>query len=103
MIKEVLKKRRAVVGHTYFEGPTGSMFVVVADSLQLTASSELPDDKLEATPQTLTVEEHEELGYHPVEVGGQGGGGKRRGKEEEEEMEDKDENEGGGEGGPGGF
>lgn len=71
------------------------MFVVVADSLQLTASSELPDDKLETTPQTLTVEEHEELGYHSVEVGGQGGGG---GKEEEEEMEDKDENEGGGRG-----
>lgn len=93
-----------MVGHTYFEGPTGSMFVVVADPLQLTASSELPDDKLETTPQTLTVEEHEELGYHSVEVGGQGGGGgKRTGKEEEEETEDKDENEGGGEGGPGGF
>lgn len=62
-------------GHTYFEGPMGSMFVVVADSLQLTASSELPDDKLETTPQTLAVEEHEKLGHHSVEVGGQGGGG----------------------------
>lgn len=46
------------------------MFVVVADSLQLTASSELPDDKLEAAPQTRAVEEHEELGHHSVEVGG---------------------------------
>lgn len=63
------------VGRTCFESPTGSMFVVVADSLQLTASSELPDDKLETTPQTLAVEEHEELGHHSVEVGGRVGGG----------------------------
>lgn len=88
------------VGHTYFEGPSGSMFVVVADSLQLTASSELPDDKLETTPQTLAVEEHEKLGHHSVEVGGQGrrrrmGRLKMKGKEEEEEMEDKDDIRGG--------
>lgn len=51
------------------------MFVVVADSLELTASSELPDDKLEAAPQTVAVEEDEELGQHSVEVGGGGGGG----------------------------
>lgn len=89
-----------MAGHTYFEGPTGSMFVVVADSLQLTASSELPDDKLETTPQTLTVEEHEELGYHSVEVGGQGGGGgKKRKKRWKIRMRMKE----GGEGGPGGF
>lgn len=43
------------------------MFVVVADSLQLTAAGELPDDKLEAAPQTLTVEEDQELGQHSVE------------------------------------
>lgn len=40
------------------------MFVVVADSLQLTASSELPDHKLEAAPQTRAVEEDQELAQH---------------------------------------
>lgn len=60
---------------TYFQGPAGSMFVVVADALQLTASGELPDDELEAAPQTLAVEEDEELGHHPGEGGGGWGGG----------------------------
>lgn len=57
---------------TYLQGPAGSMFVVVADALQLAASGELPDDELEAAPQTLAVEEDEELGHHPGE--GWGGG-----------------------------
>lgn len=43
------------------------MLVVVADSLQLTASCKLPDKKLQAPPKTLTVEEHEELGHDSAE------------------------------------
>lgn len=40
------------------------MLVVVADSLQLAAARQLPGDKLQAPPQTFTVEEDEELGHH---------------------------------------
>lgn len=47
--------------------PASSRFVVVADSLQLTAARELPGHKLQAPPQTFTVEEHEELRQNPVE------------------------------------
>lgn len=62
---------QATCGPTYLEGPAGSVFVVVADPLQLTAACKLPGDKLEATPQTLTVEEYEELGHHSAEdIGG---------------------------------
>lgn len=43
------------------------MFVVVADALQLTAARELPGEKLQASPQTLAVEEHKELGHHSGE------------------------------------
>lgn len=66
---------QAAWGPTYLEGPAGSVFVVVADPLQLTAACKLPGDKLEATPQTLTVEEHEELGHHSAEDIGGGAGG----------------------------
>lgn len=52
---------------TYLERPAGSMFVIVADPLQLAAARKLPGDKLEAAPQTFTVEEHEELGHHSAE------------------------------------
>lgn len=54
-------------GSTYLEGPAGSVLVAVADSLQLAASCKLPDDELQAPPQTFTVEEHEELGQHSGE------------------------------------
>lgn len=67
------QRRAEALLPTYFQGPAGSMFVVVADALQLTASGELPDDELEAAPQTLAVEEDEELGHHPG-----GGGGEDR-------------------------
>lgn len=59
--------RQAARGSTYLEGPAGSMFVIVADSLQLAASCKLPDDTLQAPPQTFTVEEHEELGQRSGE------------------------------------
>ncbi len=52
---------------TYLKGPAGSVLVVVADSLQLAAPRKLSDDKLEASPQTFTVEEHKELGHHSAE------------------------------------
>lgn len=59
----------ASIGLTYLKGPAGSVFVVVADSLELASSGELPEDKLETTPQTFAVEEHEELGHHSGEQG----------------------------------
>ena len=59
--------RQAVCGPTYLKGPAGAMLVVVADALQLAAACKLPGDKLEAPPQTFTVEEHEELGHHSGE------------------------------------
>jgi len=52
---------------TYLEGPASSMFVVVADSLQLAAPCELPGHELQAPPQTFAVEEHKELGHHSGE------------------------------------
>lgn len=58
---------QAVCGPTYLEGPAGSMLVVVADSLQLAAPCKLPGHKLQAPPQTFTVEEDEELGHHSGE------------------------------------
>lgn len=58
---------QAMCGPTYLEGPAGSMLVVVADPLQLAAPCKLPGDKLEAPPQTFTVEEHKELGHHSGE------------------------------------
>lgn len=58
---------QAVCGPTYLKRPAGTMLVVVADPLQLAAACKLPGDKLEAPPQTFTVEEHEELGHHSGE------------------------------------
>ncbi len=58
---------QAMRGPTYLESPAGSVLVVVADSLQLAASCKLPDHKLQASPQTFAVEEHEELGHHSGE------------------------------------
>lgn len=58
---------RQCVGPTYLEGPAGSVFVIVADPLQLAAPCKLSDDKLQAPPQTFTVEEHEELGHRSGE------------------------------------
>lgn len=54
-------------GSTYLKGPAGAMLVVVADPLQLAAACKLPGDKLEAPPQTFTIEEHEELGHNSGE------------------------------------
>lgn len=54
-------------GPTYLEGPAGSMLVVVADSLQLAVPRKLSGYKLQAPPQTFTVEEHKELGHHSGE------------------------------------
>lgn len=50
---------------TDLEGPASSVLVVVADPLQLAAARKLPDDKLQAPPETFTVEEGEELGQPP--------------------------------------
>lgn len=58
------------IGLTDLKGPASSVFVVVADSLELAASGELPGDKLETTPQKCAVEEHEELGHQSGEQEG---------------------------------
>lgn len=58
---------QAVCVPTYLVGPAGSVLVVVDDSLQLAAPRKLPGDELEASPQTFTVEEDEELGHRSGE------------------------------------
>ncbi len=44
---------------TDLERPSSTGFVIVTDALKLTSSSQLPDDKLQAPPQTLTVQERQ--------------------------------------------
>lgn len=58
---------RTTLGPTDLEGPASSMLVVVADPLQLAATRELPDHKLQAPPETFAVEEDEELGQNSEE------------------------------------
>lgn len=58
-----VQERRAP---TDLECAAGPVLVVVADSLQLTASRKLPGDELQSSPQTFTVEEHKELSHDPA-------------------------------------
>lgn len=62
-----LDSYRTALSPTDLEGPASSVLVVVADPLQLAATRKLPDNKLQAPPETFTVEEDEELGQNSEE------------------------------------
>lgn len=50
---------KLLIVFTDLERPSSTGFFIVTDALKLTSSSQLSDDKLQAPPQTLTVQEHQ--------------------------------------------